>query len=207
MMMVLAAKPWHHYLTAPLLTISPVHLVGLSFGLVHSLRFATHLARRLYWSVVVDSSLLDKHHDAVSIAYSGRITVLFVWAMGVLVGHSLLGVLGAGFQTRFLMPMLPATSMLTALALTSRFPPAANTTWASCVQSIINPIVALLVIYGALHAVYYGVLFAPLYGDLEHSVVHWLITIMKTPSKDPGSREIFTVILQYIKHYGIDRTG
>ena len=72
-----------------------------------------------------------------------------------------LGRLGAGFQTRFLLPVLPATSVLASILIN-------YTNSNSNSQSLKELLVFVLLSYSAMHMLYYGIMFPPLFADLDN---------------------------------------
>lgn len=99
------AHPPHYYL-ATLLRFSPVMLVGLLAAAVRPLVvWYAHKKTR-----VGSRSEVRKAWWCVCLA---------VWPASFLAGLTLLGVCGAGYQARFLLPLVPATAVLSALHLTT----------------------------------------------------------------------------------------
>jgi hypothetical protein len=96
-----------------------------------------------------------------------RVAVLGLWIGGFYGGMTLLGVLGAGYQMRFVAPALPAASLMVGSALE-----------ADALGDVGAPLAALMVGYGTMHALYYGVMFTPLYADATLSVLDLLETIL-----------------------------
>ena len=71
------------------------------------------------------------------------------------------GRLGAGYQTRFILPILPATSILASVLINYTI----NNTSS---QSIKDTLVSVLISYSSMHLIYYGIMFPPLFADLEY---------------------------------------
>ena len=120
--------------------------------------------------------------------------VLCLWPVVILVGMTVLGSVGAGFQTRFLLPILPATAILAGvpMALSS--------------QNSISLLLGLFFLcYMCLHTLYYGVLFSPLFADLDHSLLDILKIILSHPYYKPPDKDSFIGILNFVRHFGLDR--
>ena len=93
--------------------------------------------------------------------FSASVLVLSIWPLTFLIGLSILGRLGAGYQTRFILPILPATSVLASILINYTI---SNTSS----QSIKDTLVLVLVSYSAMHLIYYGIMFPPFFADLEY---------------------------------------
>lgn len=224
------SKPWFTYLVS-MCTLLPLHAVGLIFGTTVSMNY---LLRRFIQCMRGPNSLhttaacargcpsVDMHHracDLHSVVDSNVVVLLTLWSWGVLGGHTLLSMLGAGTQMRFLLPMLPATSVLAALAIVTPFNVA---TWSlgPCFSvytgksadgfttqaggGIRYAVAALLLSYAAMHTLYYGILFAPLYADIEYSLVDAIACLLRNPKHNLATEEVYVSIVRFLRHYGVD---
>lgn len=167
-----------------LFEISPVHVVGLLYTIVMAIVTSYQYVRS---SHKVVSSFLTSRAPEVDVV---GIVVLASWPMAFLCGLTLIGYLGGGIQMRFMLPILPATSILAAIAIVNA---GAN----------VSPFVSLLFCISAMHVVYYSVLFPPLFADMENSVFEIVALILNSMLDDSGSQEIMYKIYQVMKHYGI----
>ena len=111
-------------------------------------------------------------------------------------GVTCLGMAGGGYQTRFLLPILPATSILTGFCT---------------VKSLLDrnilglTILLLLVFYGAMHTLYYSVLYPPLFADMDYSLVDIVDGILANEYVPPSNKDSFVYAIEYMKHYGLYR--
>lgn len=126
-------------------------------------------------------------------------------ALGYIGGLTVLAAMGAGSQSRFLLPMLPLTSVITALHITEL-----SMSSSHCMtMMMMMPMVSVLLAYGAMHSVYYGVLMAPLVGDLDVSLWDVLISILSSPLRlptadaDADDEMTMKSIVMYAKHFGM----
>ncbi len=146
--------------------------------------------------------------------FTAKIVVFSLWPASYLFCLTVLGAMGAGFQSRFLMPMLPATAILCAIAVHSIVSSGSSDSTggssgsSSCSSNVMyatvcNTLFTLCIIYSTLHTVYYGILYAPLYAELEYSVRDVLIHILTHNYHSPQSRESFQDTLKFMEHFGL----
>ena len=177
-------KPFFHYFTV-LATISPVHVYGivlLSTGTIIHLRSNSSMNRAL--KVMFKSKFSRFIIECWSLA---------IWPLAFLVGHMLVGIFGGGYQTRFILPIIPATSMITALA--QEIVPGYEST-THCLVAI-----------GAMHVLFYGVMFYPLFCEFEFSVFDIVQTILDSPQYAPESQKELSSVFKYLQHYGLHRSS
>lgn len=135
-----------------------------------------------------------------------QVLVLSLWPLSFLVGLTLLGSLGSGFQSRFLLPMLPVTCLLSVYFVQ----------WAQqqatadkgdlimrCLSNALAVVMQLYVVHSVLNVLYYGIMFAPLYADLDVSVVDIVCGILSSAYHAPVSRESFQEMMMFVKHFGL----
>ena len=116
---------------------------------------------------------------------------LTFWILGVLGGHTFIGVIGGGYQSRFLLPMIPPCCILTALA------------WNSKREELIIPFV-LCICYGVMGSLFYGVMFSPLFADFENSIFGIIFNvILRSPVHPLSSQFTATEVASFMKHYGV----
>lgn len=181
-------KPGHTYLLT-LLTISPIALVGL----VHTMQ---NIATYLYHSFGVPKVSSRRRKAAVDEApvEIPSMSVLVTWPLSFLVGLTAVGIAGGGFQTRFLLPILPATSVLSGYCILR------------AVESknlLPLTIHLFLLAYGAFHTLYYGILYPPLYADLDYSVHDVLQGILASEYVPPANWDSLMLTRNYMKHFGL----
>ena len=117
---------------------------------------------------------------------------LSLWPLAFLLGHMAVGIYGGGYQTRFLLPIIPATSIISAIGVV-KFPEYSS-------------IAVAFVAIGAMHVMFYGIMFYPLFCDFEFNVFDIIQTTIDSPQYVPESREIYASIFRYMRHYGLNRT-
>ena len=72
-------------------------------------------------------------------------------------------------------------------------------------EVVLINIVFMYMMYSAFTTIYYTVLYAPLYADVDSSIIDVLVLVLTKPYIHPSSREAFTEILQFMRHFGLDR--
>ncbi len=148
-----------------------------------------------------------------------RIAIFTVWPLGFFLGHTLLGCCGGTYQTRFILPALPATAVLAAAyvcragsartsgkverSAVNRFVLGGDA--ASAADTARSATCAMLLCYGAMHTLFYGVLYAPMFADLDFSVVGVVAGVLRSMYFAPPDRETFEVILRFMEHFGLAR--
>lgn len=160
-----------------LLSLSPLQLAGLLFGLLSLLTILRSLLQAERW-VHGGGMYRELREQQMAVA------VLALWPMGFLAGLTLIGSLGGGFQLRFLAPMLPASSALAGAALAAADP-------------MVLPLGALLLVYGGMHCLFYSVLYAPLFADMPATVFDIIKTILESPYEAPVAD------VKFMKHFGL----
>lgn len=129
-----------------------------------------------------------------------------LWPVGFLVGLTLLGSAGSGFQSRFLMPMLPGSAILTTLCVHWVHLTSSTVSYKDRFMSTAcRVVVGVFMMYSVMHVFYYGVLYAPLFADLDVSLVNILCSMLQNVYFAPASREEFRATLKFMAHYGMVR--
>lgn len=207
--MKMVNKPCYTYVKV-IATIAPIYLIGL----VHSIYAYVQLVRTLFTTIPssstvarsddsVDDSIDDSINDKSMIsAYATSIDVLFLSlpAWGLLSGLSLLGALGAGYQTRFLLPCLPALCIASSLSLHHCF---ISSSSHGSINIVMMTFAIICICIGCFHALYYGVMFTPLYADIDAGILHVVYSILTSACYRIESSEVSNAINSYISHYGI----
>ena len=164
--------PWYYYLYI-LSTISPIHMLGL---LQCSIALLGRVLRRVP-RLDLDKGMTDYY-------------ILFVWPVSYMVGLTCVGIAGGGFQTRFLLPIIPATSLIASIGI---------------VKSVsISPVAIMLISIGAMHLMFYGVMFYPFFCDFEFNVFDVVEIILKSPRIYPDSPDAYNGIFRFMAHYGFN---
>jgi hypothetical protein len=199
-------KPWYTYFIT-MMKVSPVQTIGMLFALIvaGSVGYAFFAYHRNDASkdhseqdssvITVTSNEQSSHHWRKMI----WLGIFALWPLCFLLGLTLLGCLGSGYQTRFLLPALPGSAILTAHFLYALFlDESVEKEWkilGGCVLSIAFVVQAMLVLY-------YGIMYAPFYADVE---VYWfdiMQTILSSPYHSASSRESVKDIQLFMKHFG-----
>ena len=119
--------------------------------------------------------------------------VLGMWASAFLGGMSVLGLLGAGYQMRFIAPALPALALLASDAIVGW----AEAGWPAC------ECMALLLSLGAMHGLYFGVLYAPIYADVTVALPEILGSILAEPMPSgSGDGTELKAGYEMMRHFG-----
>jgi hypothetical protein len=170
------------YITG-LFAVSPVHIVGLVYAAIVIMMV---IYRCLFSPRTKDNSLWTNQSQVDVVA----VAVLLSWPFAFLGGLTLIGVLGGGFQIRFILPILPATAILAGIAIVNAGPN-------------MSPFVSLLCCVSAMHVFYYSVLYSPLFADMDHSAFEIVATILSVTLDDNGSKESMYKMYQVMRHYGL----
>ena len=139
---------------------------------------------------------------------------LCVWPAAFLAGLTLLGSLGAGFQLRFLAPMLPGSAVV--LGVISAYAPLFfrdnddddededdGALWFRAMRDMAVVLAVPAAILSAVTGFYYGVLYAPLYADLPVSVFDVLVAILSNPLPSLSGREMRDELSLFMRHFGL----
>jgi hypothetical protein len=166
-----------------LFKFSPLQLVGLIFGL-GALAFLIynicHLLRRfgIEGQTQIKSLCTEANLNRVALASFA------LWPLGFVGGLTLIGGIGGGFQIRFIVPILPATSVLASIAVVSS-------------NDIFQPLVALLLVYGGMHCLFYSILYSPMFADMHASIFDVIRIILESPYEVPNGD------IKFMKHFGL----
>lgn len=195
------SHPWSYYFTQ-LVFLSPVTWFAFCFGFIQFSKTVMSTIKAAK-SMLTGGPLGKYELGSVDLKpmeiMDFKIAILFLWPMSFLAGLTLLGWQGAGFQTRFLGPILPGLSLMAAIVVVLPRMPARDTT------SDYSAVVACLLAYSSLNCVYYGIMFAPLYADLDVTVIDVICTILENIYFTPASQEKFEVVLKFMRHFGLNR--
>jgi hypothetical protein len=174
------------YLTR-LFTLNPLHFIGLLFGTLFIFILLYQLQRSCNSSPPPSS-----HHLAPLLpSLPLHIALLAIWPLSFLLGLTLIGLLGGGYQIRFILPILPATSILTAICITSS-------------GMRVVPLVNLLLCYASFHLLYYSILYPPLIADFDVTIFEILeMIVTSTLDLDSQSKDSLLSIYKYMKHFGL----
>jgi hypothetical protein len=181
-----------------LLRFAPVYLIGLSFPVLG----------------IGGGLLRDASFTVSSVIQHSRYLMIDMWALpaGYLLGLSVLAAMGAGAQSRFMLPALPALAVLVGLAAADShrpsLPEGSRPGRMAAVRppTVLTPIIAILVAYGALHTLWYGVCFPSLFADLDVSVADVISTALRAPMLAPPSLAAAEAAWAQLRHFGLNVT-
>ena len=191
------SKPVTYYVEM-LLEFSPMQILGISFGAVVSMRYiGKHM-----WQFLHCNSRRARINGENFVAYggSGHVTALIAWPTAFLAGLTLVGMFGGGFQARFMLPILPATSVLAARCV-HRASSIRHGNSTSLAGVHVLTVVALA--YSSMHCLYYGMLFTNLYADLDLSMFSVLSKILSEPYAPVSSPQVMQEMLRFMTHFGL----
>lgn len=113
-------------------------------------------------------------------------TILVAFVMGL----TLLGTLGMGFQTRFILPLSPIVAIIVAVfteelsSLKASSPVTA--TW-------IDHVLSMIMVLTAIHGWYYGVQYPTRYADLQGGVFDIVASIIRHPTDTDVQQTLFHI--------------
>ena len=190
-------KPVTFYLEQ-LLEFSPMQVLGLAFGIAVSARY---LGKHL-WQFLHCNSRRSRINGDNFVAYggSGHVTALLAWPVAFIAGVTLIGATGGGYQTRFLLPILPATSVLGARCVHRA---CSIRDGNSTSLAAVHVLASVALAYCSMHCLYYGMLFPNLFADLDMSMFSVLSNVLAAPYSPMGSTHSMQEMLKYIAHFGL----
>lgn len=187
-------KPPYYYLQV-LVSLSPCHVIGIILGAVLALNLVKLSWR--WWSSQNSTVSMSSRNVAFY-----KLVVFSLWPASFLAGLMLLGVRGAGYQSRFLLPLLPASAILCSVAV-NIFTVLPSRNGSELLLLLL--VVVLCLMYSAMHSVYYGVLYAPLFAELDFSLVDIVRGILTSPYSPPSGRDSFEDTVKFMAHFGLNR--
>jgi hypothetical protein len=186
-------KPWYTYLLS-ITAISPLHCFGLCVFSALIVRFFFHkfvVPHILTGKVLAEKKVLSIFKSLTEI---GLLPLSFLFFL------TILGLLGGGYQTRFILPILPFSCFVTSLVMELLYSTKASN-WCLCV-SVLECFFLLSFVYSTALTFYYGTLFAISYADLEYSLIDIVFQILSSPFQAGMVNNDF---YHLIGHYGIIR--
>ena len=176
-------KPWFHYFMI-LSTISPIHMFGMTLLIVNTIIYTRNRDMKSpSLKSKLSRNVVEAPHFLVDC------WALVVWPLAFILGHVVVGVCGGGYQTRFILPIIPATSIIAALGLE--------------VLPEYQATASALVAIGAMHLLFYGVMFYPLFCDFEFNVFDIIQIIVDSTQYIPESQKEFAGVFKYMEHHGL----
>lgn len=137
-----------------------------------------------------------------------KLSLFLLWPLSFLVGLTIVGAKGAGFQSRFLLPFLPASAVLSVLVgaiVESHLQMQRRLSVLHIVAGVTVSLFDLLLFFSAIQTAVYGVLFPPLFGDLDSSVMDMVTSMLDNSLLPVNSREVWEGALMFLRHFGINR--
>jgi len=95
--------------------------------------------------------------------------VVWTWALSFLFGMTVVGSMGAGFQTRFVAPAIPALALLVAAATHSRGPLG---------TAMGRNVLMVCMCYGSFSFFMYGVMDTAIHADLSKGAAEFMLSIV-----------------------------
>jgi hypothetical protein len=186
--------------------MSPVQFAGLLLALFILFAWFGSVVLALYRSAL-KIRIQNDDFELVRNAFFRWYGSLSLWPVSFVVGFTLIGFLGAGYQSRFILPAMPAISILLGLAVGSSIYGLSHSSLIDREQSLITTVIlAFITVLGMIsiiHCTYYGMMYGPLYADLNHSWIDLLQTIISSQYHMPSSQQEFINILNHMKHFGL----
>jgi hypothetical protein len=174
-------RPVYYYAWS-LLNFAPVHLCGLVAVAV--------------FLIVSLARYCSRSHKPISEEL--LIIVIFsVWPLAFLIGLTALGWLGAGYQLRFLVPMLPSTAIVTTFMtlVLQKFHPELSVVYSAIVG--LSSVVTLCL------GVYYGLFYAPFFADVSFNLMEIVGVIILSPYHTLSMKSVADETTTFMKHFGM----
>ncbi len=185
-------KPWYFYITS-LLGLSPLHIGALLYCCYQTIWYCGSLVMSRWRSWKEYSQVCN--HRLLCI-------VLALWPTSFLCTFTLLGAFGAGFQLRFIAPMLPGTALLVALGMTGLYLKS-DADIGSGKRSLVTFLFNAGIIFTICNGFYYGVLYPPLYADLHYHIFDIIRSILENPYEPIPSQESMKSTIKFMAHHGL----
>jgi hypothetical protein len=187
-------KPWYTYIRA-FCTISPLNMIGLLFLVV---LFIVWINNTRFNPRNENEKVTNSNNNPPNFKnWIPRIVVFSSLPMGYLFLLTALGIIGSGYQLRFILPILPFTGLLSAIALQLM-----ETKLSSILilSSSYFPFVFSYFSYSAILFFYYCNLYSIYYADLEYSILDIIIQILKSPYPE---LLVNTDFVKLMTHFGV----
>jgi hypothetical protein len=192
-------KPWYTYLIS-ISSVSPLHAFGMCSFVVVGLRYLYQLVPSLVLKrEIVKKETRSSEKDFLcefkfefeSFAWIGFLPLSFIL---------FLTILGGGYQTRFILPVLPFSCFITSVV--AELLCISGIRVSSVCFSALEIFCLLCCIYSAVLMFYYGTLFSISYADLEYSLNDIVFQILSSPFRTSMVNSDFH---QLLAHYGVIR--
>ena len=124
--------------------------------------------------------------------YTYKLAILSLWPLGFLGGLTIIGILGAGFQVRFILPAIPPLIFIFAMSFRNQE-----------INSLEYGVYMVFLGYCAMNCLFMGIMYAPLFADLDVSVAEVVEGVLGNMYAAPASREAFQAVLGFMAHFGL----
>lgn len=171
-------------------SVNPIHSIGLLFG---TITLTIVIIKLIYFLInnYYFKNDTKKVNQNISLSYFEiLISILVIWPLSFLIGLTMIGLFGGGFQTRFLLPILPVTSILSGICI-------------YITGNKLVPLICILFCYTSFHILYYSILYSPLVADFDVSVFDILNVILLSPlDTDKTTKDGLVKTYLHMSHYG-----
>lgn len=168
-------RPWYFYLEQSC-TVLPFFLVAFLVVVVAAVVSACSRKRKFDGQVLVNPK--HQQSDDVDVLWMA-LTILGTILLAFVVGLTLLGALGMGYQTRFILPLSPIVAIIVAVfteeLATLKLSSPLTAAW-------IDQMLSMIMVLTAIHGWYYGVQYPTRYADLHGGVFDVLASILRHPT-------------------------
>jgi len=161
--------------------VSPLHVVGTLYAIGVGVYVIFRPATTCQCEIPNINTKLSR---------SISVVIFALWPACFFAGLTLVGILGGGYQIRFILPALPATSILAGMCVVRS-------------GAATGPLVAFLLCYSTIHVLYYAVLFPPLFGAPDMSIFQIISHIRSSMLSDDRFMEDMIKITEHMAHFGL----
>ena len=174
-------------------SVNPIHSIGLLFGTI----FLFVLVVKAIYSFIKYYSNNSIEHNNNEIKnnfnlsyFEILLSILILWPLSFLIGLTMIGLFGGGYQTRFILPILPATSILSSICI-------------YVTGQKVMPLICILFCYTSFHIVYYSILYPPLVADFDVSIFDIInVMLQSTLDSETMTKDTLIKTYSYMAHYG-----
>jgi heme/copper-type cytochrome/quinol oxidase subunit 2 len=179
-------RPWYFYLEQSC-TVLPFFLVAFLVVLVAAVVTVCSRKRRFDGQVQVNHK--HQQSDDVDVLWMA-LTILGTILLAFVAGLTLLGALGMGYQTRFILPLSPIVAIIVAVfteeLATLKLSSPLTAAW-------IDQMLSMIMVLTSIHGWYYGVQYPTRYADLHGGVFDILASILRHPTDTEVQQTLFHI--------------
>lgn len=179
-------RPWYFYLEQSC-AVLPFFLVAFLVVVVAAVVTVCSRKRRFDGHVQVNHK--HQQSDDVDVLWMA-LTILGTILLAFVVGLTLLGALGMGYQTRFILPLSPIVAIIVAVfteeLATLKLSSPLTAAW-------IDQMLSMIMVLTAIHGWYYGVQYPTRYADLHGGVFEILASILRHPTDTEVQQTLFHI--------------